>query len=85
MKNTEVGKPDRQFSVRSDSGVKHEAMSRAVHWLKTKALVFYFHEEDVVLVVLIVTTGLPQLKVVHVGTDDFLVTSYSVLMSHQVH
>jgi hypothetical protein len=59
-------------------------MTRAVHWLYTKTVIFDLEQEQIVLVVFIVTGCLPKLEVVNVGGNDFLVTSHSVFIPHKV-
>ena len=83
MQDSEVSKSHREFSVRSDGAVEHEAMSGAVHWLHAETLILHLKQVHIVLVVLVMAGGLPEFEVEHVGTDDLLVTSYSVFFSHK--
>jgi hypothetical protein len=79
VEDTEVTVPDGQLFVGADSVIEHEAMARAVHGLHAKALRLNLEEVDVILVVLVVTRSLPELQVEHVGGDDLIVASHSVL------
>jgi hypothetical protein len=71
VENTEVTKPDGQLSVGSDGVVEHQAMARAVHRLHAETAVLNLEQIDVVLVVLVMARGLPELEVEHVGGNDF--------------
>jgi len=55
-------------------------MAGAVHGLHSESLVLDLEDEDVVLVVEVVTGRLPQLEVENVGGHNFLVASHSVLL-----
>ena len=79
VEDTEVTVSDGQLFVGADSVIEHEAMARAVHGLHAKALRLNLEEVDVILVILVVTRSLPELQVEHVGGDDLIVASHSVL------
>lgn len=83
MENSEVSHSQRKFSVRSNRAVEHEAVTRAVHGLHSEALILDLEQEDVVLIVFVMTTGLPELQVVHIGRNNFFVASNLVLVSHE--
>ena len=63
----------------SDSVVENQAVTRAIHGLQTKLLLFHVDLEHVFRVVIPVTGRLPQLGIVNVGRDDFLKTPFPVL------
>jgi len=56
-------------------------VTRTVHGLKTEMLLLNVKSEHILLVVIPVTRGLPELGVVHVGGDNLLVATLSVLLS----
>jgi hypothetical protein len=59
--DTKFGHPDRQFFVTPVPGVKDEAVTGAIHRLESPRLLLDVDYEHVVLVVLPVPRGLPQL------------------------
>ena len=63
----------------SDSVVENQAVTRAIHGLQTKLLLFHVDLEHVFRVVIPMTGRLPQLGIVNVGRDDFLETPFPVL------
>lgn len=79
MQNTEIGHPDRQFSVRSIPRSEDESVGRAVHGFESECLLFDIEFEHVFGVVLPVTRSFPEFRVEHVGSDDFLVVAATVL------
>ena len=66
VQNTKVTVPDRKVSVRADGVVEHEAMAGAVHGFDTESLVLRLEEENIILVVGVMTGHLPEFEVVHV-------------------
>lgn len=64
--------------------IKHEAMARTVHWLKAVFFSFFLNEENVLLVLEVMTTFHPKFRVVNVWTNNFIVTSDFILRSHQL-
>ena len=56
-------------------------MTWAIHGFHSEALMLDLEHVDVVLVVLVVTTGLPQFEVVHIGSDYLRVAPHSILFS----
>ena len=79
VQHSEVSISDRQFSVRPDSAVKHQAMAWTIHGLHSESLILDFQDEHVVLVVLVMAWSLPQLEIEDVGRQDLTVSSHSVL------
>ncbi len=70
MKNTELSDPERKLSVTALSAVKDETVTWAVHGFERKFVLLDFEAEHVFGVVLPVSGGLPQLRVVDVGRAD---------------
>jgi hypothetical protein len=68
--DTEFSHSDRELLVTSISRVKDQAVTRTVHRLQRPFLLLNVENEHVVLVVLPVTRGFPEFRVVHVGRDD---------------
>lgn len=58
-------------------------MAWAVHWLHAETLVLNLKQVDVVFIVLVVTRSLPKLEVEHVGSDDLIVSTNTVLITDQ--
>jgi hypothetical protein len=58
-------------------------VARAVHGLHTESLTLNFKEIDIILVVLVMTRSLPQFEIEHIRSNDFLISSHSVLISNQ--
>lgn len=84
MQNTKISVSDWELSISSLLVSKHEAMSWAVHWFHTKALVFNFGHKHIVFVVGIMTRGFPKFQVENIWRDDLRVSSHSVLLSNQL-
>jgi len=82
--DTELGHADGELLVTAIFRVEDEAVARAVHGFKGPLLLLDVEREHVVLVVLPVTRGLPELRVVHVGRDDLLVATLEVLLAHEL-
>jgi diacylglycerol kinase len=59
-------------------------MTWAVHGLHAKTLMLNLEQIDVILVVLIVTGSLPELKVEHIGSDNLVISTDAILISDQV-
>ena len=85
VENTEIGKAERQLTVRTLTDTKHQAVSRAVHGLESKSILLNIEREHVLLVVLPVSRGVPQLDVVHVGGHDLGVSALVVFALDKVH
>jgi len=85
VQNTEIGVSEWQLSVSSLGVSEHEAMTWAVHRLHTESLILYLKDEDVVLVVEVMTGCLPQFEVENVGGDDLGISSNSVLLLNHGH
>lgn len=81
VEDTEVGIPEGKVTVTVDTVLEHDAVSGAVHRLETLTRLVRLEDEHVLLVVLVVTRGLPQFEVVDVRGDDFLVATHAVLLS----
>ena len=81
MKDTEIGIPEWQVSEATNTMFEHDAMSGTVHGLETLASLVRLEDEHVLLVILVVTRGLPKLQVEDVRGDDFLVATHAVLLS----
>ena len=64
--------------------VEHEAVTRAVHGLESMFFIIVLDEEDILFVLEIVATTLPQIRAVYVGRYDFTVAPNLVLGSHEV-
>ncbi len=85
MEHAQVGISQGQVSVADDTVLKKNAMSGAVHRLQTVASVVTLEQKHSISVVLVMSTSLPKFKVIHVRSDNFLVTSHSVLLSNHKH
>lgn len=59
-------------------------MSWTVHGLHAEALMLTLEQIDVVLIVLVMTRGLPQLEVKHVWSDYLIISSDSIFSFDQV-
>ena len=84
VKDSEISHSDRKISVRVLDHIEHDAMTRAVHWLKAMLLArFFLDEEDVLLVFEVMSAHLPKFRVVDVRGDDFAISSDFVFRPHQ--
>ena len=59
-------------------------MTRAIHWLHTEPLSFNLEQIDVIFVVLVVARCLPELEIKHIGSDNLIVSSHSVLCPDEI-
>lgn len=59
-------------------------MTRAVHGLQSPLLLLNIQHEHIILVVLPVSGSLPELAVIHVGRNNFLVSTLEVLFAHEL-
>jgi hypothetical protein len=84
VEDTEVSVSDWQLFIGADSVIEHETMAGAIHGLHTETLGLNLEQVDVIFVVFVVTRGLPELQVEHVGGDDLIVASHSVLSPDQL-
>mmetsp|Transcript_31552 Transcript_31552/g.71364 ORF Transcript_31552/g.71364 Transcript_31552/m.71364 type:complete len:293 (+) Transcript_31552:343-1221(+) len=84
VEDTEVRVPDGQVTVAPEFATEHQTMARAVHRLHRPLLAFNIEAKHGVLVVLGMTTGVPQIKVVYVRRDDFRESSLPVVASNEV-
>lgn len=70
VQHSKFGHPQRKLLDRPRSGVKDEAVPRAVHRLERKLVLVDVEQEHVVLVVLVVAGRLPEVDVEHRGRHD---------------
>eukprot|EP00760_Papus_ankaliazontas_P030251 PhM_4_TR468/c1_g1_i2/m.80221 len=84
VQHTEVSHAHRKLAVRAGAHVEHEAVPGAVHGLERELLLLDRRVEEVVLVLVVVTGDLPELRVVHVGRDDLLEAAAAVLAAHEL-
>lgn len=90
MEDTKVSKSDWQLLIGVGCISEHQAMARAIHWFQTESrccvfrMVMVLYYEKVLLVVFVMTRYLPEIQMVHVGSDHFLVAPLVVLTSHQI-
>ena len=63
---------------------EHDAVTRAVHRLQTKLFLFDVEAEHVFLVVRRVTGRLPEVKVVNIRRDDFVILVFPILFSNKL-
>lgn len=64
--------------------IEHDTMTRAVHWLQPMLLArFFLDEEDVLLVLKVVTAHLPKFRVVDIRRDDLTISSDFVFRPHE--
>jgi hypothetical protein len=59
-------------------------MSRAIHRLKSVSLFVLVNQIHIILVLKEVATDLPQLLIVHIWRDDFLIATNLVFITHQI-
>lgn len=85
VQHAEIGIPQRQVSVAHNTVLEKHAMCGAVHRLETVTSIVSLKQKHVLFVVLVMTTSLPEFEIVHVGSDDFLIASDSVLRSDHFH
>ena len=97
VQDSEVGELDRQLLVRVGFVLENQAVPWAVHGLQSLRLAWstavaaltrsvrVFQKVQVVLVVLVMARGLPQVDVVEIGRHDLLEASLAVLEAHELH
>lgn len=84
MNNTKIGNAPWQLPVTSLSVSKHQTVPRAVHRLESKCVFLNIESKHVVLVVLPVAGGFPELGVVHIWCNNFLVVTSPILLSEEL-
>jgi hypothetical protein len=87
MQNTEVCELYRQLLIRSDRIRIYQAVPWTVHWLQSVAdpvMTLCGNQEQIFLVVFIMTRNFPQVDVEDVGCDYLLETAFDVLIPHKV-
>ena len=70
MDYAELCHPDREFLVASIPRIKDDAMSWTIHRFQCPFLLLDLERKHVILVVLPVPGGFPELAVVHIWGDD---------------
>lgn len=83
MQHSKVRQTQREFTVGAGGRVKHETVARTIHRLESEILVVDFESEHVVLVILPVTRGFPEGRVIHVWGLDFLEASGVVFLADE--
>lgn len=81
MEDTKLGESQRQVTIRSNLVIKHNTMARAIHWLHSKALTLNLPCKHIFFICGIMARSLPQIEVENVRSANFLVSSYSVLLT----
>jgi len=89
VKNTEFSKTEGQFTIAASTVLEHQAVTRAVHRLKSPHCIRIIVTSDlegehVLLVVLPVAADLPELAHVDVRGHDLIVATAEVLLAHEV-
>jgi len=85
MKDSKISHADRKIAIGVLHEAKHDAVAGTVHGLESMLFSwFLIDEEHVFLVLEVVTTHLPQLRIVDIGWDDFGVATYTVLWAHEL-
>lgn len=85
VEDSEVSHSDGKISVGVLDHIKHDAMAGTVHGLESMLLArFFLDEEDVFLVLEVMSTHLPKFRVVDVGGNDFTISSDLVFRSHEL-
>jgi len=89
VKNTEFSKTEGQFTIAASTVLEHQAVTRAVHRLKSPHCIRIIVTSDlegehVLLVVLPVAADLPELAHVDVRGHDLIVATAEVLLTHEV-
>ena len=84
VQDAEVSEPYRQLTIRVRLVLEDHAVTRTVHGLEALHLVVRLQEVEVLLVVLVVATRLPEVDAAQVGRDHFLVASLLILAAHEV-
>jgi hypothetical protein len=84
MQDTKIGHFDRQFFVALCFVFEHEAVAWTIHRLEAEHFVIVLEEKQVVFVVLIMATSLPQVNTAQIGGDDFFKAALFVLSFHKV-
>ena len=89
MQDSEVGHPYWELFVGMSLILVNQAVARAIHRLEAHCLhsiaILVLHQEQVFLVVLVVTGDLPQVYVGQIWRDYFLITSFLILIPHKIH
>ena len=85
VQHTEFSHSYWQIPVRMLSQPEHNAMARAVHRLESMFFLIVVDPIYVFLVLEVVTTDLPQLPMIHVGTNNLRIAPNPVLGSHEFH
>ena len=81
--NTKLCHANRELLVAAISRAEDEAVAGTVHGFERPFLLLDVQREHAVLVILPVARCLPQLRVVHVWGDDFLVATLEIFSLHQ--
>ena len=84
VEDTKVSVSQRELLVGSEDGIEHDTMARAVHWLQSKLLFFDLEYKHVALVLEPMAGGLPEMSVVHIRSNDLVISSNNVFMSDKL-
>mmetsp|Transcript_52532 Transcript_52532/g.78488 ORF Transcript_52532/g.78488 Transcript_52532/m.78488 type:complete len:385 (-) Transcript_52532:986-2140(-) len=83
VQDTEVSQSKRQVTVGPNRVTEHKTMARTVHWLHGPFCPFDIEAKHGVLVVHRVTGLMPQIQVVNVRSDDFVISSLPVMVTNE--
>ena len=84
VQNTKVSHSPGQISVVDILVSKDLAVARTIHGFQAKLLLLNLKQEHAVSIMLPMSRRLPQIRLVHVGRDDFFEATLSVLGFLQV-
>lgn len=73
VQRSKVREANRQLPIRPFLVRKHYAVRRTVHGLEAKVRLFHVDKEHVLLVMVGVSTGAPQVYIKHVGSYHFFI------------
>mmetsp|Transcript_6579 Transcript_6579/g.10253 ORF Transcript_6579/g.10253 Transcript_6579/m.10253 type:complete len:237 (-) Transcript_6579:906-1616(-) len=84
VQHTKIGVSNGQIAIGSDLGSKHKAMAGAVHWFHRPFLTLHIETKHSILVMHGMARLMPQIQVVNVWSDDFIVSTIPVLLSNKL-
>ena len=83
VEHSEIGPANGKVTVRAVGASEHDTVAGTVHGLESELGLLHLEDEHVLLVVLVVTRGLPEINVEHVGGHNLLETTLLVLSTDE--
>mmetsp|Transcript_11401 Transcript_11401/g.13900 ORF Transcript_11401/g.13900 Transcript_11401/m.13900 type:complete len:405 (-) Transcript_11401:570-1784(-) len=85
VQHPKISEPHGQIPITPDRIGKHEAMTGTIHRFEGKFLILHGEAEHGILVMQGVTGLVPQVEVVDVGGDDFVIPPFPVMITDVIH